>query len=405
MTTPSTLPGSSELSRSVNELGFRLFEQLHQAENLVLSPVGVHVILSLLNTGARARTREILEQVVAADPGGRRLQEAFEAIAERTHLPEQLEKSLQQSADTGKREWWDGTATADDLRTILSSENSVWVQSGYPVHPGYADAVRDNVMAEVASVDFQREAAAACARVNDWVRRATRDKISEVIHPRSVPPLLRLLLVNAVYFKARWQSVFGHPEPGTFHPSDGEPMPASMMSRDFSSTGIAYHKDRSHLAVLLPFFADSLAMLVMMPKRRGQVGAEEFQQLWQKMEAQETRAAILTMPTFRVEGRLHLTETLASLGLGEALTPAADYTGISDERGLHPGAILQDTFVAVDRYGAEAAAVTMAAMIGASLRRFEPPKLVVDRPFLWAIVDRPLGLILFMGWVERPEAP
>ena len=82
--------------------------------------------------------------------------------------------------------------------------------------------------------------------------------------------------------------------------------------------------------------------------------------------------------------------------------PGADFSRISNEEGVHLSAVLQGVYIHVNEYGTEAAAATFGLMVGTT-RPVEKVVITIDRPFLFAIVDKPTGTILFMGEVVDPR--
>jgi len=86
----------------------------------------------------------------------------------------------------------------------------------------------------------------------------------------------------------------------------------------------------------------------------------------------------------------------------EAFDPAtADFSGMTDTAPLYIQEVVHQAFVAVDERGTEAAAAT-AVVAGTTSA---PPRatLTVDRPFIFAILDRTTGATLFVGRVLDPS--
>jgi serpin B len=93
--------------------------------------------------------------------------------------------------------------------------------------------------------------------------------------------------------------------------------------------------------------------------------------------------------------------------MGDAFDPSkADLNGI-----LPPGATtervfisdaLHKTYLSVDEQGTEAAAAT-AVIMGITSVPANPFTMVVNRPFLLAIADKPTGLVLFLGSISNPK--
>jgi serpin B len=78
----------------------------------------------------------------------------------------------------------------------------------------------------------------------------------------------------------------------------------------------------------------------------------------------------------------------------------ADFSGISDRRDLYISGVVHQAFVDLNEQGTEAAAATGVTMRVLSIQR--PLLLRVDHPFLFLIVERQTGSILFLGRVTNP---
>ena len=110
------------------------------------------------------------------------------------------------------------------------------------------------------------------------------------------------------------------------------------------------------------------------------------------------------MPRFRLEAAYDLIPALERLGVTEAFGGDADFGGITGAEPLL-GAVAHKAYIDVDERGTEAAAAT-AVMIKtrAAVRPLQPVTMVVDRPFLFAIVDNSTSLPVFLGQVIRRRA-
>ena len=111
------------------------------------------------------------------------------------------------------------------------------------------------------------------------------------------------------------------------------------------------------------------------------------------------------MPRFRLETEFDLIPALRRLGVSEAFGDGADFSGITEAEALQISAVAHKAYIDVDEQGTEAAAATAVIMkVSAALRLPPPVTMVVDRPFLFAIVDTATGLPLFLGQVAQPQA-
>ncbi len=110
----------------------------------------------------------------------------------------------------------------------------------------------------------------------------------------------------------------------------------------------------------------------------------------------------LSLPRFRFEFPIPLKETLGRMGMLDAFSELlADFSGIDGSLRLLIQNVHHKGFVGVDEAGTEAAAAT-AVVIG---DESEPPRVAVDRPFLFLIRDIPTRTVLFLGRVSDPTEP
>ena len=170
----------------------------------------------------------------------------------------------------------------------------------------------------------------------------------------------------------------------------------------------SYRRDSGHYqAVRLPYMGDKLAMYVFLPdagSSPGQLLKTLTADNWQEIATTgfERNEGELVLPKFKIESGFELKDTLKALGMRTAFEPGrADFSGIFN--GPHNIAkVRQNTFVEVSEEGTEAAAVTAVEFTqsGAVIREDSSFRMIVDRPFEFAIVDFRSQLLLFLGVVK-----
>jgi serpin B len=365
-----------------------------QPGNLFFSPYSIGAALALVHAGAEGATRKELETALGqADPVA-----TFGALAR-----ELASRSQPTPREKSHLEWMKD-APPDTFGCHLSTANAMWRQAGYPVRPEFVETLRTRLGAEVREADFQGARAAAVKAVNAWAAQATRDRIREVLQEKQLDPQTRVLLANAIYFKARWEHEFsdGVTRPAPFHLLDGSKIHVPTM-HDMGYRLSA--RDGAIHALQLPYTGGALAMILLLPDagKLGQVEREldgaRLDRLLQSMKNQQTEIA---MPKFRVESSFLLKSTLQAMGLATTFTPQADFSRISSEPGFALTEVIHKTFVDVNERGTEAAAVTVPMAAGSA-----PPRKViefrVDRPFLFVIRDLPTKTNVFMGRVVDPR--
>jgi serpin B len=111
----------------------------------------------------------------------------------------------------------------------------------------------------------------------------------------------------------------------------------------------------------------------------------------------------LTMPKFKFRTQSGLTQALGALGMKAAFDPnSADFSGMTKHESLYISDVIHEAYIDVDEEGTEAAAATAVVMRLTSAMPTEQVQLTIDRPFIFAIRDRPTGAILFLGRVTDP---
>jgi serpin B len=352
--------------------------------NLALSPYSATVALAMTANGAAGTTRDEMLAVLAAsdtdslDDGLNALTSYVEALA--GPVPH-----------------------VDDAEIALASANQLFGQAGVEWEQPFLDALARSFGAGLREVDYERATEKARTAINGWTAEQTHDRIPEIIPTGAVDELTRLVLVNALYFKAPWAAPF-EPDATTdedFHLGSGEAVAVPMMH---GSAG--YGEGDGWRAAHLPYAGGRLAMTVVLPDEgrdadvEGLVAGGGLRGLL----ARQSGEVDLSLPRWQFLVGQSLTGALTGLGMTTAFDPqAADLSAMTSEEKLHVTDVLQQVFIAVDEAGTEAAAAT-AVLTGVTSVPVQPPQpLVVDRPFLFVIHDVEHGAPLFLGRVADPR--
>jgi serpin B len=348
------------------------------AQNTVFSPASIAAALQMALCGARGRT--------AAQ------------IATALHLggPESAVDGLRLLAGE-----LNAAGVGPDV--TLRAPNTMWVQAGLPLSPEFTGQLQDIAAATVRPADFARAPQETRAQINQLIAEQTAGKITDLLGPDAVSSATRLLLANAVYLKAPWAFPFTATADAPFYPGDDAPLTVPMMRR---TADLAYLRGDGYQAVLLPYRSSPLAMAVVLPDGPLSALAPRLTGgLGPLLEGTAQRSVALSLPKFRQRASFGLIPALRHLGVEDAFTDAADFSGITPAERLFVSAVVHQAYIDVDEQGTEAAAATAIVMRPMALRRGpDPIQLVVDRPFLFAIIDTGTGLPLFLGQVVRPAA-
>ncbi len=90
----------------------------------------------------------------------------------------------------------------------LAIANRLWGQTGYDFLPEFLSTTEQHYGAGLMEVDFISAPDAAAATINSWVDEKTAHKIVDLIPMGVITEDTRLVLTNAIYFKAAWLHPF-----------------------------------------------------------------------------------------------------------------------------------------------------------------------------------------------------
>lgn len=368
------------LPGAVNQLGFDLLAELVKkdpGENVFISPYSIHSALCMAYSGARGGTAS--------------------AMAAAMHVSKWTLPLLMSDCSDLRQ----GLASADSL-VRFDIANSLWSRQGLPLRPEFKAGVEKHFDGRAQELDFASPL--ALRTINGWVKEKTNGKIDKILE--RIPPDAALYLINAIYFKGKWQTQFDKTLTADqdFLLPGGKSQKMPFMKQDGE---YQYLKGEGFQAARLPYGSGRFAMYVFLPDKRDGLGgllrsvnAENWGQ-W--LSGFAKAKGHVELPRFKADYFRDLVPTLDKLGMGPAFGQAADFTGMAPA-GLSIDEVLHKTVVEVNEEGTEAAAVTSIGVKFTSVRpEPEPFRMVVDHPFLMAIVDQSTKAILFLGAIYEPR--
>jgi serpin B len=240
--------------------------------------------------------------------------------------------------------------------------------------------------------------------INEWVSDQTEKKIQDLIPEGSIDTLTRLILTNAIYFNADWQSPFEEADTadGVFTTLNDSTVSVPMMSQlgDF-----AYGEAAGVQVIDLPYYGDEVSMVIFLPAKGEFSGFERSlnpETLQAMLANLERKSVNLRMPKFEFSSEFELVNTLAKMGMPSAFSAEADFSGMDGTRDLSISGVLHKAYVAVDEAGTEAAAAT-GVIVGITSIPLSDVDMLIDRPFVFGIRDNATGTLLFLGRVLDPS--
>ncbi|MGN0485269.1 MAG: serpin family protein [Lachnospiraceae bacterium] len=300
----------------------------------------------------------------------------------------------------------------DNDAARLNMANALWLNKSenFQMNEDYQSKMNKRFQAQIRQEPFSDETA---QHINDWVSEKTNGVVSNLV------PMIRqndqAYLINALAFEALWQQAY-EPEQisdGIFHAADGSTKQVKMMSGtengfllDDTATGfMKNYKDGYRFVALLP--NEDIDIDTYLSKLSG----AKFTTLLQNIRVWDTVQT--KMPAFTVSDRQSFKETLQALGIKDVFDPnKAKLEGIGTYKDSHLylSDIWQKTHIEVNETGTKAAAATSAQIANdaAAAPSAQIQEVILDRPFVYAVIDEQTELPIFMGVVrqidEQPES-
>jgi serpin B len=302
----------------------------------------------------------------------------------------------------------------------LATADNLWPQQGFAILPSFINTLQTYYGAGVTDVDYIGNASGAVQTIDGAVSQETDGYIPQLLTTGDVSPATRLVLTNAVYFQADWQSQFvtTGTTPQAFNLTSTTSESVSMMHQTLSAGIGSYNGAASVIA--LPYKGNGASMYVFLPPLGGMATLESLLtgpniNSWLSANAasmsvsgSSAPSVALTLPKFTFSTSYDLTSTLSSMGMPLAFSHpgsnGANFSGIDGNLDLTISKVVHQAYINVDEKGTTAAAATAVVIVYVNGFFNTPPPVpfTVDHPFIFMIVDNATNTVLFMGRVNDP---
>jgi serpin B len=368
-----------ELVQGNTAFALDLYARLAETEgNLFVSPYSISTALGMTYGGARGATADEMAKTLHFTLDQKRLHPAFAELT-RTLNGHGLPRDYQ-----------------------LHVANALWPARGMSLKPDFLKLVKDHYGSRIRAVDFAEAREEARQQINRWVEMQTNDKVKELLHKDDLNADVRLVLTNAIYFQAAWRSPFDKEDtrPADFHVAANRTVKAEMMRQ---MGKFKYFSNDALEALELPYEGGELALLVLLPHKEDGLAQLEKALTPKDLEAWvgklKAEMVDVQLPKFKVASRFSLGDQLQALGMKQAFSSGADFSGMAGER-LMIAKVIHQAYIDLNEEGTEAAGAT-AVLFG---RGSAEVKFRADHPFVFLIRDTRTGSILFLGRVTEPQA-
>jgi len=381
----------SQTVNAVNQFAFDLQKQVSSDnQNTLLSPYSIASVLATLSAGAAESTQSQLLHSLHLDA-----QSDCSVSELNTLLP------INKPCSGWYCQWIPPHIFSQEPTFIIA--NGIWGNARFQYKPSFLQPLENNITTSFYTADFENNPTQAREKINQWVIEKTRGNIRELISPDSITPLTQVILVNAIYFKGFWQEAFdtADTQQKPFILENGNKKSVLMMQQ---TSKFDYFENKSFQFLQLPYKKSDLQMIIILPKEN--TSLLQVQKLLNPTlfaDALKNAANIkvtVSLPRFKLLETMDLKKILNNLGIVDMFSKNANFSRLSSTP-LFISSVLQKAMIEVNESGTTATAATATALFGAAPAK--PVQFNANHPFLFYIIDKKTGLILFMGKVAEPS--
>lgn len=364
--TPSELGDAGKAAQPAADFTVKLLSGVYDGSDALVSPVSVLAALTMAEAGAQEDTLSQMEEVFGVD------------------------------AETMR------AALAAYMSSVEGTEakiaNSVWFNSDGSFEPngGFLADCASFAGADVFAREF---GAAACRDLNEWVSEHTGGMIEDILD--EMPDDAVMYLVNALAFEADWESEYKAHQvhDGVFHAPDGDKTAEMMYGEEHT-----YLSGEGFTGFMKPYKGGRYAFAALLPD--GDAGLDGLaasltgEMLASALENAENTTVETAMPGFSSEYEAELSGALMAMGMTDAFDmEKADFTGMGRSAlgNIYINRVLHKTFIEVTPLGTRAGAATVVEVGDNAAPAEEPKSVILDRPFLYMIVDTQYNIPVFIG--------
>lgn len=342
-------------------------------KSVMVSPLSVMLVLSMTANGADGETLAQMEKALGgldADSSGADLN------------PDELNRYM--SAYTAN--------LPSDKKVKLSIANSIWLHNEN-AKPN-EDFLRTNAAyynAGIYSSAFDQD---TVRDINNWVSRNTDGTIENIIDRISEDAVM--YLINAITFEAEWQGIYTKDNicEGKFNGTLGQ------QSVDMMRSSEKFYIDDGRATGFIKPYASGYSFAAMLPNEdvsiEDYVNSMNWSEFVRAINNPDNKQVQVYLPKFKAEYSAEINDTLKAMGIDDAFDPGkADFSKMS-ENGLYISRVLHKTFINVDERGTKAGAASSVEFKETALA-LEPKSIILDRPFIYAIIENETKLPIFIG--------
>lgn len=375
----------SVAGQAITEFGLDLFAEVRSGDveaNITVSPASVAIALAMVEPGTVDAAREQMRALLRIDDPN-----AFHSSM----------NALEQDLEARTPQLFGDDDDPGEITVRIA--NAAYLQQGYPFEVDYLETIGSNYGPVLREVDFGPDPDGVAHEISDFVAEVTNDQIVDLIADGTIKPDTVLALVNALYLKASWLETFDEAATtdASFTLLDDTEIDMTLMNGRSTSSA----EGDGWVAATKSYVGGLSAQFILPDEGRFEEVAAALATVLADFDQSRTSGAELAVPRFETRTSTELTAALNALGLTAPYSEGG-LLGIAADPRLVIDQVIHQTFVAMDEEGTEAAAATVVLVYPTSGPPFPPVPVVLDRPFLYRIIDNASGATLFIGQVTDP---
>ncbi|XP_015337804.1 serpin B12 [Marmota marmota marmota] len=409
---------------------FREITKDESQKNIFYSPLSLSAALGMVRLGARNDSARQIDEVLhfnelsqseskEPDPcsKSKKAVEVDSSLEGQKETREPLDVQAKSSSDKNELlSCYFGNLLSKlgrvKVHYTMSMANRLYGEQEYPICPEYLDGVIQFYHTTIESVDFRKDTEQSRQKINFWVESQCQGKIKELFSKDTINDKTVLVLVNAVYFKAKWEQRFDcdNTVDEPFFLNENEEKTVKMMKQK-GTFRIGFIEELQAQILEMKYTTGKVSMFVLLPPRSADnmKGLKELERkisyeklrAWTSSENMSEAKVAISFPQFTLEDSYDLNSILQDMGITDIFDETkADLSGISPSTNLYLSKIVHKTFVEVDENGTQAAAASGVVGMEKSLPSWV--EFNANRPFLFFIRHNKTQTILFCGRVCSP---
>ena len=342
---------------------FEIIKKLNlrnKGKNLLVSPIGIEILLSLCSNGAEGLTQKEMIKIL-------KYKNVDEVNSNANKIIDELDKN-------------DVVKIANGILTKIHP-NEKFIIKGLNDYKSNIDELKNY------------------NNVNKWVLNKTNGKIKKIIDHLS--PDVMMVLLNAIYFEAFWKIQFdiNHTYNKEFYNIGGSKENIDLMF--LRGEKLSYYENDDLKAVKLDYNIpdNSINAIAILPKNEKfleqsindlieNLDDNLFYNIVENLNKESSITKVnLYLPKFELEYDINLNEILKDLGMLKAFERDAEFQGISSKLKLFINKILQKNYINVNEKGTQACTASeLEIMLESYLTKDETAKdFIANRPFLFIL--------------------